>query len=71
MASSLIIKAKVNCPAEKVFWKNVPITRHRGRSKGKSTTQVLGKRSRSQELEVAEQEIRSLGMEEYCSVLGF
>jgi hypothetical protein len=31
--------------------------------KRKLTTQVLGKRSRSQELEVAEHEIRSLGME--------
>ena len=39
--------------------------RGRGRPKRKLPTQVLGKRSRSQELEVAEQEIRSLGMEEY------
>jgi hypothetical protein len=37
----------------------------------KSPTQVLGKRSRNQELEVAEQEIRSLGREEYCSMLRF
>jgi hypothetical protein len=43
-----------------------------GRGRGrKSITQVLGKRSRSQELEVADEEIRSLGMEEYCSVLRF
>ena len=45
--------------------------RGRGRPRRKSPTQVLGKRSRSQELEVAEHEIRSLGMEEYCSVLRF
>ena len=44
--------------------------RGRGRPRRKSPTQVLGK-SRSQELEVAEHEIRSLGMEEYCSVLRF
>jgi hypothetical protein len=42
-----------------------------GRPKRKFPNQVLGKRSRSQELEVAENEIRSLGMEEYCSVLRF
>jgi hypothetical protein len=45
--------------------------RGRGRPKRKPLTQVLGKRSRSNELEVAEQEIRSLGLEEYCSVLRF
>ena len=45
--------------------------RGRGRPRRKSTTQVLGKRSRSQDLEVAEQEIRLLGIEEYCSVLQF
>jgi hypothetical protein len=43
----------------------------RGWPKRKSTTQVLGKRSRGEELEVAEHEIRSLGMEDYCSVLRF
>jgi hypothetical protein len=45
--------------------------RGRGRPRRKSPTQVLRKRSRSQELEVAEQEIRSFGMEEYCSVRDF
>jgi hypothetical protein len=45
--------------------------RGRGRPKRKSPAQVLGKRSRSKELEGAEQEIRSLGLEEYCSVLRF
>jgi hypothetical protein len=45
--------------------------RGRGRPKRRSPSQVRGKRSRSNELEVAEHEIRSLGMEEYCSVLKF
>jgi hypothetical protein len=45
--------------------------RGRGRPKQGSPTQVLGKRSRSKEVEVAEQEIRVLGLEEYCSVLRF
>jgi hypothetical protein len=43
--------------------------RGRRRSKRNQSTQVLGKRSRSQELEEARHEIRALGMEEYCSVL--
>lgn len=43
----------------------------RGRPKRKSSFQVLGKRSCSQELVAAEQEIKSLRMEEYCSVLQF
>ena len=33
--------------------------------------QVIGKRSLGQELEEAENEIRALGMESYCSVLRF
>jgi hypothetical protein len=41
------------------------------RSKQKASTQVLRKRSHSQELEEAEHEIKELGMEEYCSVLRF
>jgi hypothetical protein len=45
--------------------------RGRGRPKRKSPTQVLGKRSRSQEVEVAQDEIKALGLEEYCSVLIF
>jgi hypothetical protein len=46
------------------------VTRGR-RSKRNSAAQVLGKRSRGQELEEAEHEIKALGMEEYCSVLDF
>ena len=45
--------------------------RSRRRSNGKSSTQVLGKRSRGQELELAKREIKALGMERYCSVLDF
>jgi hypothetical protein len=45
--------------------------RGRGRPKRKSPAQVLGKRSRSKEVEVAEHKIKSLGLEEYCSVLRF
>jgi hypothetical protein len=45
--------------------------RGRGRPKRRSPTQVLGKRSRSKEVELAEHEIKSLGLEEYCSVLRF
>ncbi|PMD59026.1 uncharacterized protein K444DRAFT_724793, partial [Hyaloscypha bicolor E] len=41
------------------------------RSKRGPSTQVLGKRSRDQELEEAEHEIRGSGMAEYCSVLDF
>jgi hypothetical protein len=41
------------------------------RSKRNTSTQVLGKRSRGQELEEAEHEIKALRMEEYCSVLDF
>jgi hypothetical protein len=39
------------------------------RTKRNASTQVLGKRSRGQELEEAEHEIMVLRMEEYCSVL--
>jgi hypothetical protein len=46
------------------------VTRGR-RSKRNASTQVLGKRSRGQELEEAEHEIKELGLEEYCSVLRF
>jgi hypothetical protein len=46
------------------------VTRGR-RSNRNPAAQVLGKRSRGQELEEAEQEIRALGMAEYCSVLRF
>jgi hypothetical protein len=45
--------------------------RGRGRPRRKSPTQVLGKRSRSQEVGVAQDEIKALGLEEYCSVLRF
>jgi hypothetical protein len=41
------------------------------RSKQNPPAKVLGKRSRGQELEEAEHEIRGMGMEEYCSVLDF
>jgi hypothetical protein len=41
------------------------------RSKRNPAAQVLRKRSHGQELEEAEQEIKALGMEEYCSVLDF
>jgi len=37
----------------------------------KAPSQVLGKRSRSQEREEAIDEIRASGMEKYCSVLNF
>ena len=43
----------------------------RRRSNRKSSSQVLGKRSRSEELEQAEREIRTLGMAKYYSVLDF
>lgn len=46
------------------------VTRGR-RSKQNPPAQVLGKRSRGQELEQAEHEIRALGIEKYCSVLDF
>jgi len=46
------------------------VTRGR-RSKRNPAAQVLGKRSRGQELEEAEHEIRAMGMAEYCSVLDF
>jgi hypothetical protein len=46
------------------------VTRGR-RSKRNPPAQVLGKRSRGQELEEAEYEIRALGLAEYCSVLDF
>lgn len=41
------------------------------RSKRNPTAQVLGKRSRGQELEEAEYEITASGMAGYCSVLDF
>jgi hypothetical protein len=41
------------------------------RLKRNPAAQVLGKRSRGQELEEAEQETRALGIAEYCSVLDF
>lgn len=45
----------------------------RGRrgSKRNPPAQILGKRSRGQELEEAESEINAMGMEKYCSVLKF
>ena len=43
--------------------------RGRGGPRRKSLTQVLEKRSQSQELEAAEHEMKSLGMEGYCSML--
>ncbi|KAN0117098.1 hypothetical protein V8E51_003075 [Hyaloscypha variabilis] len=43
--------------------------RGRRRSNRKSPSQVIGKRSRGEELEHAEREIRTLGTEKYCSVL--
>ncbi len=41
------------------------------RSKRGPSTQALGKRSRGQELDEAEHEIRGSGMAGYCSVLDF
>jgi hypothetical protein len=46
------------------------VTRGR-RLKQNPATQVLGKRSRGQELEEAEHEIRAMGIDGYCSVLDF
>lgn len=46
------------------------VTRGR-RSKRNPPAQVLGKRSRGQELEKAENEISAMGMDGYCSVLDF
>jgi hypothetical protein len=46
------------------------VTRGR-RLKQNPATQVLRKRSRGQELEEAEHEIRAMGMDGYCSVLDF
>ena len=46
------------------------VTRGR-RSTPNPAAQVLGKRSRGQELEEAEHKIRASGMTEYCSVLDF
>ena len=40
-------------------------------SKRNASTQVLGKRSRGDELEEAEHEIKAIGMGKYCSVLRF
>jgi hypothetical protein len=40
-------------------------------SKRNPAAQVLGKRSRSQELEEAEQETKALKVAEYCSILNF
>jgi hypothetical protein len=65
-----IVEAQRQRDVKEAMADKVP-RRGRGRPKRKSPTQVLGKRSRSQELEIAEQEITSLGMEEYCSVLRF
>jgi hypothetical protein len=36
-----------------------------------SPAQVTGKRTRSQEIEEAENEIKEAGLKKYCSVLGF
>jgi len=47
------------------------VTRGRGSKRRNPTAQVLGKRSRGQELEEAEHEIRASGMAGYCSVLDF
>ncbi len=43
----------------------------RRRLNRKLSSQVLGKRSRGEELEQAKREIRTLGIEKYCSVLDF
>lgn len=45
--------------------------RDRRGSKRNQPDQILGKRSRGQELENAEREIKASGMEKYCSVLEF
>ena len=45
--------------------------RGRRRSNRKLPSQVLGKRSRGEKLELAEREIRTLGVAKYCSVLKF
>jgi hypothetical protein len=44
-----------------------------GRRRGqlRKSTQVIRKRSRSEEVGVAQDEIKALGLEEYCSVLRF
>jgi hypothetical protein len=47
------------------------VTGDRRRSKRKPPAQILGKRSRTQELEEARKEIKASGIEEYCSVLKF
>lgn len=43
----------------------------KSRRSKRGTTQVLGKRSRGQEIEEAGHEIRSSGLSGYCSVLKF
>jgi hypothetical protein len=45
--------------------------RGRRRSNRKLPSQVLGKRARGEELELAEREIRTLGMAKYYSILEF
>ncbi|KAE8440294.1 hypothetical protein EG329_009812 [Mollisiaceae sp. DMI_Dod_QoI] len=47
------------------------VTGGRGSKRRNLTVQVLGKRSRGQEFEEAEHEIRASGMAGYCSVLDF
>lgn len=46
-------------------------TKSRRRSKGGTSAQVRGKRSRGQEIEDADHEIRTSGLSGYCSVLEF
>jgi hypothetical protein len=60
-----IVKAQKKCDGKEAGAEAV-----RGRHES-SPTQVIRKRSRVQELEEAENEIRALGMESYCSVLRF
>ena len=45
--------------------------RRRSNRNHETPTQVLGKRSRSKELEEGANQITALGLQEYCSVLSF
>jgi hypothetical protein len=45
--------------------------RGRRTKRNRAPSKIIGKRTRSHEREEAMDEIRALGMEEYCSVLKF
>jgi len=55
--------------------RDIKETRGQGRRGAKrsqsSPAQVTGKRTRSQEIEEAENEIRKAGLKKYCSILSF